>query len=181
MTDTHLFPSEEMSRNATRVWDLAKSIKIAMVSFSDQTAAVENVATTTRPLRGRFQDNSNMIRFILPRSSLFADLKNSQPVLVTFSNGSSGDHIAFQGTLSACDDRSLLKALWDSHADIHFPQGPEDPSAALVQFEPHAANFWTGGQDFVSFAVHYITAKLTGEPQAVGKKGMVLPLASAER
>ncbi len=180
--DTGRFPSEDMARHATRVWGLAKSIKIGVVSSLDLLASRDGLSDSidlgrvmSQPMRARFQDDSNFIWFIPPPGGVFADIQDSQVVLATFSNGSEGDHIACQGTMSRCDNRDMLRTLWDSHADIHFPQGSDDPMAVLLQFEPHTAHFWTGGQDFVSFAVHYIAAKWSGKSQAVGEQGMVLP------
>ncbi len=190
------FPSEDMARNATRVWQLAKSIKVAMISTratmmveldgpqnglqngpQNGTAQPQADKPGTRPVRARFQDDSNVIWFILPRqNNLVAKGESAKSMLVTFSNGGEGDHIAFNGMASLSEDRGMMEKLWDSHADIHFPQGPETGDAVLMRFEPHTAHFWTGGQDFASFAVHYITAKLTGEAQKVGKRGMVMPM-----
>lgn len=200
---TTTFPSEDMARNAARVWHLAKSLKVAMVSLrealmADPGTMMPDLATgqmpdrragsmagrmpdtlITRPLRARFQDDSNIIWFILPRRSAMAGLSRPdepQSMLVTFSDGGEGDHIVFEGMAMLSDDRDRMAQLWDGHADIHFPQGPKDPNACLIRFEPRTAQFWTGGQDLVSFAVHYITAKLTGEPQKVGSRGVVAPM-----
>ncbi len=188
------FPSEDMAHNAARVWRLAKSIRVAMISPRDALMAklekdgdepantVAGAAADTLgtfPVRARFQDDSNVIWFILPRRSPLAGLardKAESALLVTFSNGSDGDHIVFDGTATLSEDRGMLEKLWDSHADIHFPQGPEDRDAVLMRFAPRTAQFWTGGQDMVSFAVHYVTAKLTGEAQKVGRQGTVMPI-----
>lgn len=199
MKNESTFPSEDMARNAARVWSLAKYIKVAMVSSrdvltSDPDTMMPNLAKgkmpdrmserlpgklVTRPMRARFQDDSNVIWFIMPRQGALAGMlkaDDTQSMMVTFSNGGEGDHIVFEGMASMPDDRLMLESVWDSHADIHFPQGPKDRAAVLMRFEPRTAHFWTGGQDIVSFAVHYVTAKLTGEPQKVGTQGMVMPM-----
>ncbi|MEO8384273.1 MAG: pyridoxamine 5'-phosphate oxidase family protein [Betaproteobacteria bacterium] len=197
LKNENMFPSEDMARDAVRVWSIAKAIKVAMVSSRDRLTRdpeMPDLATgkvpdrlgdhtadtlVTRPLRARFQDDSSVIWFILPRRSALAGMSSSedaQTMMVTFSNGGEGDHIVFEGVASLSEDRAIMASLWDSHAEIHFPKGAKDLAAVLIRFEPHSARFWTGGQDFVSFVVHYITAKMTGEPQKVGTHGMVSPL-----
>jgi general stress protein 26 len=182
----HIFPSEEMARDATKVWSLAKALKIAMVSVMPEwvsKAARPNSVTEpvggACPMRARFQEGSNIIWFIMSRDAVMAELNDATPIMLTFSNGGEGDHIVFQGYASISDDRDMLKALWDAHASVHFPQGPEDAQALLMRFEPQQAQFWTDGQDVISFVVHYVNAILTGQPQTVGRHGFV-PIQPAE-
>jgi general stress protein 26 len=173
---SHAFPNEDTAKGAVRVWSLARSIKTAMLTTGPVStttdAASKDAIMTTRPLRARFEEHADAIWFIV-RRSVVSNLGQVSSALLTFSDGADGDHLAFRGTLSPSNDRVRLKSLWDAHATIAFPQGPEDKDATLLKFEPAIATYWEGGGDIVSFLVHFIEAKMTGDPHDAVKHGTV--------
>jgi general stress protein 26 len=156
------------------VWSLAKSIGVAMLTTPSKVETPESneLALQTRPMRALFDEKDSAVWFIVSRSRLPEITGTEERALLTFSNGG-GEHVVFQGAIAPDDDRVKLKSLWNGHADIAFPKGPSDTSAALLRFVPAQASFWSGGADFISFVVHFIEAKITGEAQKVGQHGVI--------
>lgn len=170
---SQIFPSEQDARNAVRVWTQAKDITVGMLSrFGRGVGSVENDPLSC-PRRARFDEASNVIWFIVNRR----ESENSTTgitgrSLLTFSNGASGDHVAFLGTTSMVDDPARLKAIWDAHADVRFPKGAADPAVTLMKFTPETASYWEGGGDVLGFVVDFVESKITGKPQ-LAKHGAV--------
>lgn len=170
---TNKFPGEDTARNAVRVWSLVKSIKVAMMTTAgtSQSGASESV-WNARPMRSLFEEPANAIWFIVKRDSAVLE-EGTHSVLLTYSSGDHGDHVALYGKLMTVNDHAKLETLWNGHADIAFPKGPADAAACLMRFEPEKAEFWADGSDMISFVINFLEAKITGHAPTVGTHATV--------
>ncbi len=156
------------SDNILRVWKLAKSIEVGMLTTTG------SAGMHSRPLQALFDKESGSIWFIVNRNSAkVPEVEEHSAAQLTFSDPSKGEHVVMKGKVEMNDDRARLKKLWSSGADIFFPKGPTDPDATLVRFQPEFAEFWSGGSGVMAFAVHLVEAKLTGRTPEVGDHAKV--------
>jgi len=143
-----------------KVWTLAKSVRIAMLTLHD------GDGMSARPMYSLIPDDWEAVWFITDRDSpKIAEAAHHVDALLTYSMGEHGDHLVMTGRLTVVEDRVKLRALWGGGADLYFPKGPDDPSAVLLRFEPFLAEYWKrGGAGAIRLMFQYAKAKLTGTP-----------------
>jgi hypothetical protein len=59
---------------------------------------------------------------------------------------------------------------------VWFPNGPDSPRIALIEIDVKTAKSWTKPASFVTYAYHYVKAKLTGRspsPEQIAKQLLV--------
>ena len=148
---------------AGKIWKLAKSIRIAMLTTRHDGGLV------ARPMHAIIPGDGGVVWFITERhSAKVADASHDDVALLTFSNGMDGDHVVMTGTVVPDDDRAKLASLWNPGATIYFPKGPADAAATLLKFVPAKAEYWTGGSGIVASVLDFARAKITGERPDTG-------------
>lgn len=160
MTNKH---PEQSSVDEAKLWDLAASIRIAMLT----TRTSDTVSA--RPMYALVDQVNQLVRFITEKNSVkITEAQENPKVMITFSNGTDGDHAVLHGTLNIIDDKDRLAEFWNPGADLFFPKGATDPNAVLLEFEPATGEFWSGGSGLLAFAINYAKAKFTGVRPEVG-------------
>ena len=147
-----------------KIWSLAKYVRVAMMTtwHSGEIAA--------RPMYSIINDDEKVVWFIAERHSAKVHVaQRESEALLTFSNGTGGDHLVMNGDLTLIDDREKLKSLWNPGTDIFFPKGPADEDAALLCFTPTSAEYWAGGAMSPSFAISFLEAKWVGKRRHRGE------------
>ena len=147
-----------------KIWSLAKYVRVAMLT------TWQGGDVTVRPMHSVIRDDEKFVWFITDRhSTKVHEAQQNSEAILTFSNGTGGDHLVMSGTLAVVDDRAKVKSLWNPGADLFFPSGPSDENAVLLRFAPIGAEYWTGGGGLLSFVVRFIEAKWTGERPRIGE------------
>lgn len=74
------------------------------------------------------------------------------------------------------DDRAKVRALWREGYSVWFPDGPESPNIALIEIDVETAKSWSEPASFLTYAYHYVMAKLTGRspsPEQIAEEVLV--------
>ena len=83
---------------------------------------------------------------------------------VAFSRPSDQEYVTMAGTAEIVRDQQRVHALWNDLYTTWFPDGPDDPHLALIKVTIERAEYWDAPNSFVTYALGYVKAKLTGEP-----------------
>jgi general stress protein 26 len=152
-----------------KVWRLAQSVKVAMLTLHD------GEGLTARPMYSLIPDDWEAVWFVTDRNSpKVSEAAQRIDALLTYSTGENGEHLVMSGILTIVADRDKLRGLWSPGADLYFPKGPDDPAAILLRFEPYLAEYWKhGGGGAINFVFEYARAKLTGNRTRLGDHGRV--------
>lgn len=73
-------------------------------------------------------------------------------------------YAALSGTVRVSQDRALIHELWQADWTVWYPEGKDDPSIAILVFEPYEGHYWDqAGTKGLSFLYRAIKARITGE------------------
>ena len=124
------------STGAERLTELAKDITIAMFTTVDGEGHL-----ASRPMAQQEVDPDGTLWFFGERDSNIVQQIEANPhVGVTLS--SSDVWISIDGEAEVLVDAAKAEALWNPFVEAWLPQGPEDPSVALIRFSAVAAEYW---------------------------------------
>lgn len=122
---------------ADRVWDILKSIDIAMlVTRCTEGVRGRPMSTIPTPEKG--------VIYILTESDSSAarDIRVDGRVFLGYQGG--GDHVALVGSATVDPDRGLVKDLWNPGAQVFWPQGPEAHDVVALVIDPGHVDVWDG-------------------------------------
>jgi general stress protein 26 len=77
---------------------------------------------------------------------------------------SSDTWVSISGNASIVDDVAKKKQLWNPGAEAWLPQGPEDPSVALILVDSESAEYWDTPGGKVASVFSFVKSKATGQP-----------------
>ncbi len=144
-------------QGAAKLADLAKDIKIAMFTTTD-----EQGHYVSRPMAAQHvEDDSDLWFFAERGSSVVAHIASRPHVGVTLS--SMDTWISIDGGAEVIDDVAKAKELWNPEVEAWLPQGPESPDVVLIKVDGHTGEYWTGPGGRVASVLSFVKAKVTGE------------------
>ena len=147
----------QTSPEVTKLAELAKDIKIAMLTTLD-----EQGNFVARPMAQQEVEFDGDLWFFAERdSSLVGEIARNPQVGVTLS--SADTWISINGTAEAVDDVAKAKELWNAWVEAWLPQGPEDPNVLLVKVTGQTAEYWDTPGGKVASVISFVKAKVTGE------------------
>lgn len=94
------------------------------------------------------------------------DILSRPQVLVTFQDA--GRYLTVNGSASLSTDRSKVHELWNETWRVWFPEGPDDPSLALLRVDATEGQYWDNSWlQGLSYAVRAGQAYWRGEQPGV--------------
>lgn len=98
---------------------------------------------TSRPVATTRLRFDGTLWFVVQRASpLAVEVEASPGVLVTFASPREKRHVAFSGEADVVEDADRLARAWTPGMDVWFPQGPTDPSLALLRIRVRTVEHW---------------------------------------
>ncbi len=153
--------------SAERVADLAKDIRIAMLTTSDDEGHY-----VSRPMAQQEVEPDGDLWFFAERSSRKVDHIRVRPAVgVTLTSGDVW--ISISGTAEVVEDRAKIHELWNSWVQAWLPQGPDDPDVVLIKVNGHTAEYWDTPGGRIASVISFVKAKLTGHPYDGGENETV--------
>jgi general stress protein 26 len=76
--------------------------------------------------------------------------------------------VSLTGSAAVVTDVAQKKDLWNAGVEAWLPQGPEDPSVALVKVDADSADYWDSPGNRLATALSFVKAKATGDKPATG-------------
>lgn len=98
------------------------------------------------------------------RSGKVRDMEDDPSVLVTYADESDNAYVSITGTGSVVQDKAKIKELWSPGAKAWFPNGPDDPSIALIRVDVEDAEYWDSPSGTLVTMYGYAKAVVTGKP-----------------
>jgi len=151
-----------------KVWDLIKDIKIAQLITHD------GEKLHARPMSAVARENETlwfMTRFDSPKVE---EIAKNPYVLLSYSEPKDQNYVAIHGNATLVKNSEKINALWSEFARVWFPEGPSDPTIALIRVDVESAEYWDSPSSTFIYAYGYLKARLTGEaPKNIGDMGHV--------
>lgn len=157
------------NEDRTRVWDLIKDIRMAMLTTSDARGAAR-----ARPMalaNGEF--DGDLWFFTRDHSLKTQEIARNPRVVVAFSDERKQHYVSVTGAAQIVEDRETLKRMWSEGARVWFPKGVDDPELALICIPMEEAEFWDSPSATAVYLYGYAKAMLTGEPPELGENRKV--------
>lgn len=159
MTETR---TDEDARE--KVWTMIQDVATAIMVTVDDEGRLRG-----RPMRAVKMEKFDGALWFFTRqpSPKTEEIGQDGRVLLAYSDPSSQDYVSVSGTAKVVKDVAKQKELWAEPLRAWFPDGPEDPHAALLRVEVEGAEYWDAPNSTLVHAYGYVKAQLTGEsPQA---------------
>lgn len=135
-----------MTEASQRAWEMMKSLDFCFL-VSKSTGDMK-----ARPMSSIVMQEEDKIYFLSNATSeQLVDIAAMPIVLLNYGNGSN-QFVSTSATAKLSTDRALIKRLWNSGAQVFWPEGPEKADVSVICATPHAAEFWDGPSGVVVFA-----------------------------
>jgi len=149
---------------ATKLWEMIKSIKFAMMTTED------GDLLRARPMAASQSTFDGTLWFFTKASSHKVDEVQSQHRIgVTYADPKLANYVSMSGTGTLVQDRATIDAHWSDILTTWFPKGKDDPDVALLRIDVSQAEYWDAPNSTMVHAYGYVKAKLTGAPPAAGE------------
>ena len=148
---------------AARVWDMLKSIDIAMlVTHSAEGPKGRPMSTIPTPEKG--------VIYILTEtdSSAARDIRVNGAVFLGYQGR--GDYVALVGQATVDPDKGLVKDLWNPGAQTFWPQGPKAHDVVALVIDPGHADIWDG-PGLLRGIAEIVTGAIKGKSPDLGTRG----------
>ncbi|WP_116809474.1 pyridoxamine 5'-phosphate oxidase family protein [Steroidobacter cummioxidans] len=152
-----------MQAEFEKLGELIKDIRVAMVTTVEPDGTLH-----TRPLASLAYENDGQLWFYTAiDSAKVYEVVNDVRTSVAFADSGKDAYVAVSGTADVVTDRRRIHELWTPFAKPWFPNGPEDPSLALLRVHVERAEYWTSpGKAAYLFGV--AKAAVTGQRTQLG-------------
>jgi general stress protein 26 len=104
------------------------------------------------------------------------EIEENGHVLVCYVRPSRYEFVSMSGYARIVDDRARIRELWREGFSVWFPDGPDSPRIALIEIDVKTAKSWSKPASLLTYAYHYVKAKLTGRspsPAQIAKQLLV--------
>jgi general stress protein 26 len=148
---------------ADKVWDMIEAIEVAMlVTSSDSELRGRPMSTIPTKEKG--------VIYVLTESHSPAarDIRVNGTVFLSYQG--KGDHVALKGEATVSPEMGLVKDLWNSAAEVFWPNGPEAHDVVALVIDPGHADVWDGDGVLRGF-VSIVKGAVTGKSPELGTRG----------
>ncbi len=126
-------------KEADKIWDLAKELKVAMVVTEDN---------STNTLRSRpmhiVQDEFDGTFWFYTKASgdKVDEIKDDSRVNLAFACREDGDYLSVSGTARINRRQDLIDKYWNPFVAAWFPEGKDSPKCTLMEIKVTQAESW---------------------------------------
>lgn len=151
-----------------KLWSMMKDIGFAMLTTED------GGKLRARPMIAA-QDgfDGDLWFFTRASSHKVTEVEKDHAVGVTYADAGKQDYVSLSGRATLIRDKATVAAHWSEPMRTWFPQGVDDPEAALLKVHVEAAEYWDAPNSTMVHAYGYIKARLTGESPHPGENEKV--------
>ncbi|HEY6621833.1 MAG TPA: pyridoxamine 5'-phosphate oxidase family protein [Steroidobacteraceae bacterium] len=91
-------------------------------------------ARVVQPFFSQLEENDWVVRFLTSGNSRkAAEIASSGRISLGYQYDPEQAYVTLVGEASVIDDRSYLKEQWRSGWNVHFPEGPSDTNAVIIE------------------------------------------------
>ena len=153
-----------------KIAELIKDVHIAML-----TTVTEEGALRARPMANPDRPFDGTLWFITRvDSAKTEEIRNDSEVLVSYAEPKDGKYIALTGHARIVRDRDKIHEHWTPAAKAWFPEGEDDPAAALIHVKVDSAEYWDANRSTIVRLAKLAIASVTGaESNSLGDTGTI--------
>lgn len=151
--------TENLSKELTKIWDIAKSIDICMMNSRDEVGSIRS-----RPMSVQKKFDGIFLFLTELKSGKVSDLLRDQQIGLSFADPKTQTYLSVSGKAEVVRDEALVKGLWNPLYAAWFPNGPEDPNIAVLKVVPDKAEYWDAPANPVIMLLGLAKAAVTGQP-----------------
>jgi general stress protein 26 len=153
-----------------KVWEMIKDVATAIMVTVDEQGRLRG-----RPMQAvKLKEFEGALWFFTSQPSpKTEEIGHDGRVLLAYSDPSSQNYVSVSGNAEVMRDPAKQKEFWSEYLRTWFPDGPEDPRAALLKVEVEGAEYWDAPSSTLIHAYGYVKARLTGEPPKAGENDKV--------
>ena len=155
----------------TRLWDLIKDIRFAMLTTRHDNGHLHSRPMTTQ--NSKLDEDTSLWFFMARDGEPVADLIADPVVNVVFADPGADSYVSISGTAKVVEDMAKKKQLWSKMAEAWFAGGVDDPKLALVQIKITHANYWDVDESKIVQLFHMAKAVITGKPPVLGEHATI--------
>lgn len=150
------------------LWNLIRDIRCGMLATQGSDGELH-----ARPLTAlnRAIDADGMLWFFVDQDcDALRDVRNDPTVNIGFAHPGKGEYVSVSGHARLFDEAARKHAMWSAMARPWFPQGPDDPSLALLGVRIVRAEYWNVQSNRMVQVFKLAQAALTGRrPHGLGR------------
>lgn len=141
-----------------KIQELIKDVHIAML-----TTVAEDGSLRARPMANPDRAFDGTLWFLTRVDSSKTDeIRHESQVLVSYAEPKDGKYIALSGQARIVRDRDQIHEHWTPAAKAWFPEGEDDPAAALIRVTVDAAEYWDANRSTIVRLAKLAIASVTG-------------------
>jgi len=141
-----------------RVNQLVEEIRTCMFTTESNHGGLRS-----RPMATAACDDDGTIWFFTDDDSAKIDeLKNHQPVLLSYARPSDNSYVSITGNAMISHDQQKKEEIFSVISKAWFPEGPESKDLALLKFTPTKAEYWDSSDSSIIQLYRIGKALLTG-------------------
>ena len=158
------------AEGVAKIQELIKDVHIAML-----TTVAEDGSLRARPMANPDRPFDGTLWFITRVDSSKTDeIRHDSEVLVGYAEPKDGKYLALSGRASIVRDRDQIHEHWTPAAKAWFPEGEDDPAAALIQVQVDSAEYWDANRSTIVRLAKLAVASVTGaDKTSVGDSGTI--------
>lgn len=152
-----------------RIWDFIEKVGVGMLTtrFAGGLRA--------RPMEARPDRSEGAIFFVTDvRSAKDDELAVTPHACLIFVDPNAKTYLSITGRARIVDDPAKIEEIWRATDKAWWPDGPEDPNARLLRFEPQTAELWDGPRSAALTAYEFAKAWATGQKPDLGENRKVM-------
>jgi general stress protein 26 len=148
-----------------KLWDLVKDVRIAMLTTQDEKGELHS-----RPMGAQEKDFEGDLWFFTSLDSRKSvEIQDNQKVNLCYMDTGKNLYVSVSGTAAVVRDAQKAQQLWSPLLKAWFPNGPTDPTVALIKVTVNEAEYWEGPSSKVVQLVKIFKAAATGTTPDLGK------------
>lgn len=139
--------------------DMLDGVHAGMLGLSGQTSGFQ-------PMTHHADGDTGTLWFISStETDLVQALGAPQPADYVIVSKGHDAHASLRGTLSHIHNDAKLDTLWGPMAAAWFPKGRQDPTVALLRFDPADGQIWASSTSVLKFGMEMLRANMDSDHQ----------------
>lgn len=105
----------------------------------------------TRPMTAQLDGDEGPIWFFTDKNSnIVKNLDQDNRAICTFTSKGNDLFASIHGEIFLEDDPAMIDKLWNSFVAAWYKEGKNDPTLALIRFDPQKAEIWLNGSNLLA-------------------------------
>jgi general stress protein 26 len=133
------------------------------MKFCMMTTVEPDGSLHSRPMYNQDADEAGDLWFFTKLASpKVMEISKDRQVNLAYANPDKQDYVSVSGRAEIVRDKARIKEKWSTGLKAWFPDGPDDPSIALLRVHPEHGQYWDSPSSTLIHLYGVAKATLTG-------------------